>query len=418
MALHVADLRFTLGEVVAGNTFGSVYIGRGRTPANYVENVTEAVMLTADSDPKYFIRDKGLSAFDGVAFHYTVYRFLSRFLGLDGTYGAEGDPPNVSWIDFWQNILITNDLINANDGTTFDPRHMYGVTNQDVFRWPTIQNGIQKQMLGYFIVALVLPGIPTLVWGEEQVSANSILNLQDIRDLKISAIVICTRFQLRLPCGMTYYLLAKDMLISHFHQAFYVLDSNNANYVFGRSPMTSSQAWGMHGCYNAAIGNSKYYDWPIEAGLRGCQDEWVPLDHRDPSHPIRNFIKRTHEMRENYPVFQDGFSLELLSNRTYQIFLPGSNHTPTEIGIWSMRRAGLVPIQEDLTQVAWLVYTNENQTTNSSHNCSDVSEALMAPFSAGSRVRNTYFPHEEFTLEESSVMMGEFLALLPYKVSR
>lgn len=164
-----ADSTLCAGEVVAGNTFGSVYVGRGRTPDNYVDNVTEAVMLNDTSDQKYFIRDIGLNAFDGAAFHYTVYRFLARFLGLDGTFSAEGDPPDVSWIDFWETILSTNDMINANDGVTFDPRHMYGVTNQDVFRWPTIRNGIEKQLLGYFIVALLLPGIPTLVWGEEQV---------------------------------------------------------------------------------------------------------------------------------------------------------------------------------------------------------------------------------------------------------
>ena len=127
------------------------------------------MLLTHKSNASYFIREEGLSAFDGVAFHYTVYRFLSRFLGLDGTYGAQGDPPHVGWIDFWETILITNDLINANDGKTFDPRHMMGITNQDVFRWPTIKNGTQKQILGYFIVALLIPGIPTLVWGEEQV---------------------------------------------------------------------------------------------------------------------------------------------------------------------------------------------------------------------------------------------------------
>jgi len=168
--LEERSTNLIIGEVVTGNTLGAVYIGRGRTPDNYVNNVTEAVTLTNASDPKYFIRDKGLSAFDGVAFHYTVYRFLPRFLGLDGNLSAEGDPP-VSWIDFWQTIIVTNDMINANDGITFDPRHMYGVTNQDVFRWPTIKNGVQKQLLGYFIVALLLPGIPTLVCGEEQVCA-------------------------------------------------------------------------------------------------------------------------------------------------------------------------------------------------------------------------------------------------------
>lgn len=167
-----ADSKIYTGEVVAGNAIGSVYIGRGRTPEDYLDNVTEAVMLDENSHSKYSIRAKGQNAFDGVAFHYTVYRFLSRFLGLDGTYSAEGDPSNVDWIDFWQDLLLTNDMINADDGKGFDPRHMYGVTNQDVFRWPTIRNGTQKQVLGYFIVALLLPGIPTLVWGEEQVSVS------------------------------------------------------------------------------------------------------------------------------------------------------------------------------------------------------------------------------------------------------
>lgn len=172
--------------------------------------------------------------------------------------------------------------------------------------------------------------------------------------------------------------------------------------------MSSAQAWGMHGCYNAAIGNSKYYEWPIEAGLHGCEDEWVNLDHRDPSHPVRNFIKNTHEMREDYPVFQDGFSLQLLSNRTYEIFLPGSNGTPTETGLWSIERAGNFAIQQNLTQIAWLVYTNENRSTENQFNCADEKSALIAPFRAGSTVKNTYFPYEEYTLESSSTLMSKF----------
>lgn len=167
--------------------------------------------------------------------------------------------------------------------------------------------------------------------------------------------------------------------------------------------MTSAQAWGMHGCYNPVIGNSKYYEWPIEAGLHGCGDPWVNLDHRDPSHPVRNFIKATHEMRENYPVFQDGFSLQLLSNQTHQIFLPGSNNTPTETGLWSVERAGIFAIQENLTQVAWLVYTNEGSITNNNFNCSDGTRALLAPFSAGSSVKNLYPPYDEYILEASSI---------------
>lgn len=171
--------------------------------------------------------------------------------------------------------------------------------------------------------------------------------------------------------------------------------------------MSSAEAWRMHGCYNADIGNSKYNQWPIEAGLHGCEDEWIPLDHRDPSHPVRNFIKSTHEMRENYPVLQDGFSLQLLSNQTYQIFLPGSNHTPTETGIWSIERAGSLAIQPNLTQIAWLVYTNENHPTNNRFNCTEMGTALLAPFNAGSRVKNTYFPYDEYTLESSTIKMGK-----------
>ena len=164
----------------------------------------------------------------------------------------------------------------------------------------------------------------------------------------------------------------------------------------------------MHGCYNPAIGNSKYYDWPIEAGLHGCRDEWVNLDHRDPSHPVRNFVKSTHEMRENYPVFQDGFSLQLLSNQTYQVFLPGSNHTPTETGLWSIERAGNLAVQQNLIQLAWLVFTNENHTTDYRFNCKNGDDsALLAPFSAGSMVKNAYFPYEEYILKESSKVMGE-----------
>ena len=75
------DNFYIAGEIVSGNTFGSVYIGRGRSPDNYVGNTSEAILLTNQSDEKYFIRDVGQNAFDGAAFHYTVYRFLNRVLG-------------------------------------------------------------------------------------------------------------------------------------------------------------------------------------------------------------------------------------------------------------------------------------------------------------------------------------------------
>lgn len=78
---HGKDNFYISGEIVAGNAFGTVYIGRGRTPKEYVKNTTQAILMTNSSDDKYFIRNEGMSAFDGAAFHYTVYRFLNRVLG-------------------------------------------------------------------------------------------------------------------------------------------------------------------------------------------------------------------------------------------------------------------------------------------------------------------------------------------------
>ena len=268
---------------------------------------------------------------------------------MDGTFGAEGDPPT-DWVDFWDTMLQTNDMVNANTGE-FDPRHMYGVTNQDVFRWPAIVNGTQKQLLGMFLTTLLLPGIPTLVWGEEQ--------------------------------------------------AFYVMDNTASNYVFGRSPMSSSQAWEMHGCFTS--GNSKYYQFPVEAALRGCADDSINLDHRDPSNSIRAIIRSTFEMRENYPVLNDGFSIRQLSKQTDNVYLPGSNHTPTETGVWSMERAGWSGAQE-FNQTVWLVYGNEKEDKTYDFVCTGDS-ALIAPFAAGTTVKNLYAPYETYVLEGSSTKL-------------
>lgn len=46
--------------------------------------------------------------------------------------------------------------------------HMFGMTNQDVFRWPSLVNGIERQVLGFFITFLEMPGIPEIMWGDEQ----------------------------------------------------------------------------------------------------------------------------------------------------------------------------------------------------------------------------------------------------------
>jgi alpha-1,3-glucan synthase len=250
-------------------------------------------------------------------------------------------------------MLQTNDFVNQNT-QEFDPRHMYGVTNQDVFRWPAIKNGTHKNLLGLFITTILLPGIPTLMWGEEQ--------------------------------------------------ATYVLENTASNYVFGRAPMTSSLAWQIHGCYS--VGSEKYFEFPLEAALMGCHDDSVSLDHRDPSHPVRNVLKRMHELRNIYPALNDGFSLTKLSNKTMDTYLLGSNGTATEIGIWSVMRSRSLTQNFDGhgqgNQSVWLIYSNEHEKNDLKFDCGEDEGSLLAPFDVGTTVKNLFYPYEEAILETSS----------------
>jgi alpha-1,3-glucan synthase len=169
---------FMPGEITGGNTFGSIYLGRGRQPDMVPSNITFATTMNNNSEDKFYIRSLGQNSLDAAAFHYTVYRSLTRFLGLDGNLEAGYDANGGTWTDAWNTMLLTNDLVNANTGV-FDPRHMYGVTNQDVFRWPAIRNGTQRMLLGMFVTALHMPGVPMLTWGEEQyVIFNETFNME------------------------------------------------------------------------------------------------------------------------------------------------------------------------------------------------------------------------------------------------
>lgn len=179
--------------------------------------------------------------------------------------------------------------------------------------------------------------------------------------------------------------------------------------VFGRSPMTSSLAWQLHGCYK--VGSIKYSDFPTDSALRGCMDDSVSLDHRDPTHPVRGLVKTMLEMRQNYPVLNDGFYLEQLSNMTHDIYLPGSNGTRTEMGLWSILRSRFVPTQDFTGQAqgnqsVWLVYHNDNVTVSYQFNCSDEQRALVSPFDSGTTVKNLLPPFEEYTLQSSVHKLG------------
>ncbi|KAI1614097.1 hypothetical protein EDD36DRAFT_417944 [Exophiala viscosa] len=353
---------FTPGEITGGNVFGSLYLGRGRQPNMQPDNLTAAVTMTNNSADKYFLRDPEHNALDAAAFHYTVYRTLTRFLGMDGNLEAGYDaPPN--WVDMWNSFLMTNDFVNPNTGL-FDPRHMYGVTNQDVFRWPSITNGVHRQLLGHFVTTIQMPGAPLLLWGEEQ--------------------------------------------------AFYVLDNTASNYIFGRQAMSSATAWQTHGCYH--LDSTQFFNMPLNSTRHGCQDDTVSYDHRDPSHPVRNIIHHMNILREQFPVLQDGFFLQQLSNQTEQIQYPGSGTVTTETGMWSVMRSGFPGVQ-DLSGTGagnlpiWLLYSNANATTTYTFDCNDNSTdlnttSLIAPYDAGTVVKNLFYPYDEHTLSDSIHKLG------------
>ena len=350
---------FITGEISGGNTYGSVFIGRGRQPDMTPTTTLEAVTMSNSSNSSFFIRDEGKNGLDSAAFHYSIYRSLTRLLGMDGIIEGPFDTP-INLVDAWNDLLLSNDMVNPSTGV-FDPRPMFGTTNQDNFRWPAIEHGTEKGLLGQFLTTLQMPGIPLLLWGEEQ--------------------------------------------------AFYVLDSTADNYLFGRQAMSSAQAWKLHGCYR--VGSSQYNNFLVEGApaLNGCTDDWNTLDHRDPANPIRNIIKSMYQMRKNYPVLNDGWLLQQLSNQTHEIFLPASNGTATEIGIWSTMRGNFENVQ-DLSmngqgnQSVWLVYQNDNRTVEYNFNCSDPNLALVSPFDSGTTVKNLFYPFDEATLVDGPVKLG------------
>ncbi|KAI9604229.1 hypothetical protein H4Q26_003843 [Puccinia striiformis f. sp. tritici PST-130] len=272
---------FIPGEITGGNTFGSLYIGRGRQPKNYANlGVREASLIKANQS-QYFMRPVGQNGLDSAAFHYSIYRSLTRFLSMDGNLDVAYDV-QVNWAAAWNQIFVSNDFVNHHTGE-IDPRHLYGTSNQDVFRWPSLKNGTAKLLLGQFITNLVMPGIPLAYYGEEQ-----------------------------------------DM---------YLYDSTASNYLYGRQAMSATRAWQTHGCYR--VGSQQYFEMPFERALTGCNDEWNSLDHFDPTSPVRNVLSHFTHLRAQYPALQDGFDLVQRGNWTTFGQLPGSNQTKTEWGFWS-----------------------------------------------------------------------------------
>jgi alpha-1,3-glucan synthase len=131
--------------------------GRGRTPLQLPAGFLGAANLTS-SENQFFLRPSGKNCLDAVAFHYSIYRSLTRFLGMDGNLNVAYDI-NVNFVTAWNQMFVDNDMLNPSTGK-LDPRHMYGTSNFDVFRWPSLESGVQRSLLANFITTLVMPGIP------------------------------------------------------------------------------------------------------------------------------------------------------------------------------------------------------------------------------------------------------------------
>ena len=149
-------------------------MGKGRSPDQYNEYL-DAMSLARTPQKQHFLRNNGnVYGLEANAFHYTIHRKLARFLGLDPVHSSDNedrdgeddeskDLPDqgrsltptdldetfpadldTDFMDIWRHMMLSDDYTNPNTGE-YDPRNMYGVSNQDVFRWPGLENGLERQ---------------------------------------------------------------------------------------------------------------------------------------------------------------------------------------------------------------------------------------------------------------------------------
>ena len=132
-------------------------------------------MNVTANDNQYFLRGASHNGLDSVAFHYSVYRGLQRFLGLDGNLQVGYDLP-VNFVDAWNTLFVQNDFLNPSTGE-IDPRHMYGMSNFDILRWDGLVNGTQRSAIGTFIASLLMPGAPLVSFSSPRRASPLVLNL-------------------------------------------------------------------------------------------------------------------------------------------------------------------------------------------------------------------------------------------------
>ncbi|EPX70779.1 alpha-1,3-glucan synthase Mok11 [Schizosaccharomyces octosporus yFS286] len=353
---------FIPGEVTGSSSYGSIYYGRGRKPDQRPSTIEDAYSLTPSNDT-FFLREERKNALDAAAFHYSFYRILLRFLRMDGLMEIPFDLPT-DLTEAWETIAINEDALNAMTGE-HDPRHLYGVSNYDVFRWSSVVDGPGRLILGTMISFFLFPGIPLIYYGDEQ--------------------------------------------------GLYVLDNRADNYLYSRQPMCSSIAWYIHGCYTGS--SSTYPAIDLTPARKGCYDSWNTLDHFDVAKVERQVFIEFQDIRRRYPALVDGWRSEKLGNWTFVEYMPNSGVNPTTVGVFSVVRGPLSPLQDFTSEYSfdnnnglsttdvWLLFTNHNHSIELNNDCWSP-DATIAPYSAGVTVKNLVYPYDEYVLQESSIKLN------------
>ncbi|CAB38509.1 cell wall alpha-1,3-glucan synthase Mok13 [Schizosaccharomyces pombe] len=344
---------FIPGEVTGSSSYGSIYYGRGRQPDQRPPSILTSLNSSSLKE-NYFLREPKANALDASAFHYSLYRAMTRFLQMDGDLQVGHDLP-VDFTDLWNAMAVNEDFYNPNTHKV-DPRHMLGITNHDVFRWSAIEFGLERLLLGTMITYFLFPGAPSIYYGDEQ--------------------------------------------------GFYVLDNTANNYLYGRQAMPSSIAWKVHGCY--ALASDQYPELPVIKAYQGCNDDWNIMDHFDFAKPELKMFKIFNFIREQYPALKSGWKSVKLRNWTEYVHFPNSGKTPTEVGVWSIVRGALETLQnfDARNNTAWngdiwILYTNQNRTTTLDYQCSS-SNSVVSPYASGLTLKNLIYPFEEYILQESN----------------
>jgi alpha-1,3-glucan synthase len=118
-------------------------------------------------------------------------------------------------------------------------------------------------------------------------------------------------------------------------QGFYLHDSTAENYIYGRQPMTSSEAWQLHGCYTGRA-SYQFKNMPFTSQSRnGCQDNLQSLDHFNQSHPSFLFTQQLNWLYSSYSIFTNAFRLETLMEQK----LNDINGNPNGQSLWSVSRS-------------------------------------------------------------------------------